>query len=126
MKNNNGVRSWYYQVRWTSTWLIGTHIWEKSCCVQHITLLGVKLKGTLQVFDGCARSKGKLLAVRKTNYTRVSHPGKSISVDTTGPLPEILIGNRYWIGVVDNCSRYSWSLFKKTKYQLPKKMEEFF
>ena len=38
-KNENGVRSWAYQVRWTSTWYIGTHIWDKSCCVKHITLL---------------------------------------------------------------------------------------
>ena len=28
-KMKNGVRSWEYQVIWTSTWYIGTHIWEK-------------------------------------------------------------------------------------------------
>ena len=26
MKNKNGVRSWSYQVRWASTWYIGTNI----------------------------------------------------------------------------------------------------
>ena len=49
-----------------------------------------------------------------------------VLVDTTGLFRDILIGNQYWIGVVDNYSRYSWILFTKTKYQLPKNMEEFF
>ena len=47
-------------------------------------------------------------------------------MDTTGPFLEILIGNRYWIGVVDNYSRYSWIFFTETKPQLPKNTEEFF
>ena len=37
-----------------------------------------------------------------------------------------LIGNKYWIGVVENYSRYSWSFFTKIKSQQPKNMEEFF
>ena len=47
-------------------------------------------------------------------------------MDTTGPLPESLIGNWYWIGVVDNYRRHPWSFFTKTKSQLPKNMEDFF
>ena len=43
-----------------------------------------------------------------------------------GPFPDSLIEDWYWIGVVDNYSRYLWRLFMKTKSQLPKKMEEFF
>ena len=46
-------------------------------------------------------------------------------MDTTDPFPEVFIGNRYWIGVVDNYSCYSWSFFTKTKSQL-KNMESFF
>ena len=88
--------------------------------------LGVKLTGTLQVCDGCARSKAKSHAVRKKTYTRASHPGEMIFVDTTGPSPQSLIGNWCWISVVDNYSRYSWSFFTKTKSQLPKNTEEFF
>ena len=37
-----------------------------------------------------------------------------------------LIGNRYWIGVVDDYSRSSWSFFTKKKSQLPNKMDEIF
>ena len=61
--------------------------------------MGVKLTGTLQVCDGCARSKSKSRAVRKKKYTRASKPGERIFVDTTGPFPEMLIGNQYCIVV---------------------------
>ena len=47
-------------------------------------------------------------------------------MDTTDPFMESLIGNRYWIGVVNDYIRNSWSFFTKTKSQLPKKMEELF
>ena len=63
-------------------------------------------------------------AVRNKKYTIVSQPGETIFVDMTGPFLNILIGDWYWISVVDNYSRYSWSLFTKTKSQLPKKMEK--
>ena len=68
--------------------------------------LGFKLTGTLQVFDGCARSKVKSRDVRKKPYKRASNMVESFFVNTTGPFPESLIGNRYCIGVVDNYSRY--------------------
>ena len=87
--------------------------------------IGVKLTGTLQVCDVCASSKAKARAVRKKTYTRASQPGERIFVDTTGPFTESLIENLYWIGVVDDYSRYSWSFFTKTKSRLLKNMEEF-
>ena len=88
--------------------------------------LGFKLTVPLQVCNGCAKSKTKACLVRKINYTRVSHPGESIFVDTTGPFPEILIGNQYWIGVLDNYSCYSWSFFTKKKASNDKKEGRFF
>ena len=51
---------------------------------------------------------------------------ESIFVYTTGPFPEILIGDRYQVGVVDDYSRYYWSFFMNTKSQLPNKKEELF
>ena len=44
---------------------------------------------------------------------------------TFGPFLEGLLGDHYWIGVVDYYRRYSWSFFTDTKSQLPKKMAEF-
>ena len=69
--------------------------------------LGVKLTGTLQLCGGCARSKAKARAVKKNTYMRSSHPGASIFVYATGPFLESLIGDWFWIGVVDNYRRYS-------------------
>ena len=69
--------------------------------------IGVKLTGTLQVFDGCAQFKAKSRAMGGNTYTRASHPRERIFVDRTGPFPESLIGNWYWIGVVDDYSCYS-------------------
>ena len=73
--------------------------------------LGVKLTGTIEVCDGCAQPKTKSNAVGENNYTRDSQLGERISVDKNGTFLERLIGNRYWIGVVDNYSRYYWSFF---------------
>ena len=92
---------------------------------RHITyeVLGVKVTDTIHVCDGCDRSKAKARDVINKTYTILPKQGESISVDTTGPFTEILIGNRYWVGVVDDYSRYSWSFFTKTKSQLLEKME---
>ena len=87
---------------------------------------GVKLTGTLQVCDGCEKSKANVRVVRVNNYKIASHLGERVFVDNTGPFLESLIGNWYWIGVVDDYSRYSWGFFMKTKAQLPKNMEELF
>ena len=102
-----------------------SHLGEKLLYITY-NALGVKLTGTLQVCDVCARSKSKSHAVINKTYTRVSNSVESICVDTTGPFPESLIGNWYCIGVVNDYSRYSLSFFTKTKLQLPKKMEDFF
>ena len=61
-----------------------------------------KLTCTLQVCNGCARFKEKSRAIRKNTYTRASYPGEMIFVNTTGPFLESIIGNWYWIGVVDD------------------------
>ena len=87
--------------------------------------LGVKLTGTLEVFDRCARSKAKAYAVINKTYPRATNMGEIIFVDTTGPFPEILIGYRYWNFLVDDYNRYSWRLFTKTTSLLPMKMGDF-
>ena len=90
-----------------------SHLGEKLLRTTYNSI-GVKLTGTLQVCGICASSKEKVCAVRKKTYTRASQPGERIFVDTTGPFTESLIENRYWISVVDDYIRYSWSFFTKT------------
>ena len=50
-----------------------SHLGEKLLRTTY-NALGVNLTRTLQVCDGCARSKAKAHAVRKNTYTRESHP----------------------------------------------------
>ena len=52
----------------------------------------------------------------------------ALGVKLTGTLQvcESLIGNRYWIGVVDNYICYLWSFFTIKKSQLPNKMDDTF
>ena len=71
-----------------------SHLGEKLLRTTY-NAIGVKLTGTIKFCDGCARSKAKSLAVRKNTYTRASQLGERIFVDTTGPLPQSLIGDRY-------------------------------
>ena len=85
--------------------------------------LGVKLTGMLQVFDDFSISKAKACSVINNLYKRASNPVKRVFLYTTGPFPGSLIGNRCWIGVVDDYRRYSWSFSMKKKSQLPNKME---
>ena len=99
-----------------------SHIGEKLLRLTYDDL-GIKLKGTLQVCDGCVMSKEKSRAVRKKTYTRSSKPGEIIFVGIIGPFMESLIENRYWISIVDDYIHYSSSFFTKTKLQLPNKTE---
>ena len=64
--------------------------------------------------------------IRRKTYTRASHPVERIFLYTTGPIPETLVGNQYWIVEVDNYTRYSWSFFMKTKSKILNKTEELF
>ena len=88
--------------------------------------LGIQLNGTLEVCDGCARSKTKLRAVRKKTYIHATNPGQRILVENNGPFPESLIDNGCRIVVVDSYIRDFWILFTKKKLKLPKKMADCF
>ena len=86
--------------------------------------LGIKLTGELKPCEGCCRANAKAKAVRKSTGTRSTKPGERLFVDTSGPYPESLSGNRYWIQIVDDFSRKGWSKFRKSKVDLPKVVDE--
>ena len=71
-----------------------SHLGEKFLRLTY-DALDIQLTGTLQVCDFCASSKAKTRVFRKKTYTRASKPGERVFVDTTGTLPESLVGNRY-------------------------------
>ena len=97
---------------------------EKLLCTTYNTP-GVNLSGTLQVFDGCARSKAKASAVRNKKYTRASNPGERIFGQNW------FIPGEYNCGsVLDWSSRRLQPLFMdfiyENKISTFKNMEEFF
>ena len=84
------------------------------------TGMGIKLTGSLKTCEGCCLANAKAKAVRKSSDTRATKPGERLFVDTSGPYPESIAGNRYWIQIVDDFSRKGWAKFKKSKIDLPK------
>ena len=99
------------------------HLGEKLLRVT-FSELGVKLTGQLKPCEGCCRANARAKAVRKSTNVRATKPGERLFVDTSGPYPESLSGNRYWIQIVDDFSRKGWSKFRKSKVDLPKVVEE--
>ena len=77
------------------------HIREKLLPLTY-GALGVKLTGMIEVCDSFERSKVKYHTVRKNKYIRDTNLGEIVFVNTTDPLTENLMGNRYWIGAEDD------------------------
>ena len=86
--------------------------------------LNVKLTGTLLPCDGCCRANAKAKGVHKSTKTVASKIGERLFVDTSGPYPETVNGSKYWICVVDDMTRKSWSKFKQSKAEMPKIVDE--
>ena len=99
------------------------HLGEK---LRHVTFkaLGVKLTSILKPCAGCCRANAKAKGVHKSTKTVVSETGERLLIDTSGPYPESVEGNRYWICMVDDMTRKSWSKFRKLKSEMPKIVEE--
>ena len=77
-----------------------SHPGEKLMCTTY-NAIGVKLAGTLQVCNDWAKSNEKARTVKNKTYTRASQPGEFFFYKT-GPFPVSLIGNWYWVSVVDD------------------------
>ena len=87
------------------------------------TALGTELTGQLRPCEGCCLANAKAKAVHKSSDTRATKPGERPFVDTSGPYPESIAGNRYWIQIVDDFSRKGWSSFRKSKMDLLRVVE---
>ena len=86
--------------------------------------LNMKLTGTLLPCDGCCRANAKAKGVNKRTMTVATKIGERLFVDTRGPYPETVNGNKYWICMVDDMTRKSCSKFKQSKAEMPKIVEE--
>ena len=80
---------------------------------------GIRLTGKLRTCVGCMEAKAKRKAVRKMTETRAKKPCERIFVDTSGPYPRSLNGNKYWFKIKDDYSRKTWNYFLKKKNEVP-------
>ena len=63
-------------------------------------LAGIKLSNAFRTCDSCCVAKIKCNPILKKTETVATKPGERFFVDTSGPFPESLGGNKYWRGAV--------------------------
>lgn len=64
-------------------------------------------------------AKAKRKAVRKMTETRATKPCAPIFVNTSGPYPRSLNGNKYWFKIKDDYTRKTWNYFLKKEDEVP-------
>ncbi len=69
--------------------------------------------------------KSKRYCSCQETTTRATLPGERLFTDISGPFAESIIKNKYWIMVVDNCSRMKWSFFRKKKSDIGQALDGF-
>lgn len=85
-------------------------------------VLGIKLTGVMKTCQGCQQAKAKAKGVKKFTNANTKAPGERIFADTSGPFKKSLGGNTLWIKMVDDYSRFSWSMFAKNKSEFGEKV----
>ena len=95
---------------------------NKNQLIQTAKINGIELTGKLMVCEGCSLAKSRAKSIKKITENKSERPGERLFIDTSGPFSKTIKGNRYWIKIVDDYSRYSWSRFVKKKSELPDKV----
>ena len=67
-------------------------------------LAGWELFGQFKICEACAKAKTKAKGVSKTAKMKAESPGQRLFVDISGPYAKSVIGNKYWVMVVDDFS----------------------
>lgn len=82
---------------------------------------GWTLTGTIKPCGSCALAKARAKAIPKSTMTKATVPGERLFLDISGPYSDSLNQNKYWLRIVDDCTRYSWDCFlpRKTGIQDP-------
>jgi hypothetical protein len=82
---------------------------------------GINPTGKLRACEGCALAKARAKKVSKVPAQRSTKPGERLYVDISGPYSTTIVGSKYWILFVDDCSGKSWSFFTSKKSDLADK-----
>lgn len=79
---------------------------------------GIKVTGTMELCDACALAKGKQKNVAKETTTTSSKPGERLYIDISSVNAVSIGGSKFMVMVVDDYTRYKWSMFIKAKSDL--------
>jgi hypothetical protein len=60
------------------------------------------------------------------NPTRKAKPLERVHMDLVGPMPMSQRGHKWWITIVDDYSRFGWSLPVKSKGDVPQRLKEWY
>jgi hypothetical protein len=85
---------------------------------------GVVLTGKMNVCAGCAIEKASKKGSPKAPTEKASKPCERLLLDTTGPYPPSLRGNRYDVYIMCQATNKRWILNVKNKNQVPKCLEQ--
>jgi hypothetical protein len=80
----------------------------------------------LQQCEGCGLAMVKQKAMNKQSSWKAKALQEWIFVDTSGPHPEMMGGNKYWFQAVDNYSCFGWCTFMKKKNEMLRFVEKIF
>jgi hypothetical protein len=75
----------------------------------------INLTGTMSPCIHCALANITKLPLSKSNITRSKQIGQRLFLDISKLSHSSIIGNKFWLLLVDDCSDYSWSIFLKNK-----------
>ena len=78
----------------------------------------IRLTGQLKPCPGCLYAKAKQEWILKTYNVRATQARGRLFIDTSGPYPRSIGGNKYWFKVVDNYSRKNWNYLIKNKSEV--------
>ena len=77
---------------------------------------------TSKICSSCAVGKMKK-EINRTVVPRKEGILDLVSVDVCGPLPKSYDGNIYFLNIVDNCSRYTWTICTKDRKSIPSHLD---
>ena len=86
--------------------------------------INTEATGVLRSCEGCALAKAKNKALPKISMNKAEKPGERLCTDISGPYKKSIIGNNFWVLVVDEYSGKSWSYFVSRKSDLALKVTE--
>jgi hypothetical protein len=70
--------------------------------------------------EACAYAKAKAKGVSKTTQMKANKKGERLFLDISGPYKMSIIGNKFWVLVVDDFTRKAWSFFVTNKNEAKK------